>query len=208
MHVRSIVVRPVPALFVAIVAVACARADNNSVDSTAMAIPAVPADSGMGMKSDTGMAGMAGMNESPVRDADQEFLRMMVDHHQGMVVMADSAIAKGGAHIKADAREMASKQAAEQKKMLGMLKSDYSDDKMPMVMPSNATMLQRLAGKTGAELDRQFRENVIVHHEEGLGMIEKYMTRLTRAEVRQMAEKMKADQTREIAELRSELKGT
>lgn len=65
-----------------------------------------------------------------------------------------------------------------------------------------------VAGKTGAELDRQFRENVIVHHEEGLGMIEKYMTRLTRAEVRQMAEKMKADQTREIAELRSELKGT
>lgn len=155
------------------------------------------------------MAGhdMAGMSQSPPKDADQEFLRMMVDHHEGMIVMADSAIRKGSDHVKADGTEMKDKQRTEQDRMKSVLKSAYSEDKMAMVMPSNQQMLASLGGKTGADFDRQFRQNVIAHHEEALKMVNDFAPRLTRPDTRQMAAKMKTDQTAEIAELKRELKG-
>lgn len=182
----------------------CTNGREGRADS-AVANAATTADSGIPAKADTGMAGM---NEAPTRDADQEFLRMMVDHHQGMIAMADSAAKSGSAHIKGDAADLSSAQKREQQWMLGTLKSGYSEDKMPMVRTSSTDMLGKLTGKTGAEFDRQFRLNVIAHHEEAIGMIDKYMPRLTRADVKKLAEKMKADQTSEIADFRKELEKT
>ncbi len=51
-----------------------------------------------------------------------------------------------------------------------MLKRDYADEKMPMIMASNAQMLSALSSKSGAGFDRAFRENIIAHHEEAVKM--------------------------------------
>ena len=77
---------------------------------------------------------------------------------------------------------------------------------MPMVLQSDASMLTTLAGASGAAFDRQFHEQVIMHHEEAIKMVDQFLPRLTNPELKQMAKKMKADQTRQIAELRKELK--
>jgi len=152
------------------------------------------------------MAGMdhSAMTSTPAKDADQEFVRMMVDHHQGLIVLADTALARNpSAQVRTGAREMRQKQLAEQKKMIDMLKRDYAEDKMPMVMTSNARMISDVSSKTGADFDRAFRSNVIAHHEEALKMVRDFEPRFTKPAVRTMATKMKADQTREIAKLRS-----
>lgn len=154
------------------------------------------------------MAGMdhSSMQTTPAKDADQEFLRMMVDHHQGLIEMGDTALAKNPSeHIRMDVREMGQKQRAEQKQMIGMLKSDYSEDKMPMVMPSNASMISEVASKSGADLEKTFRENVIKHHEEALKMIDDYLPKAVKPTLKSMATKMKSDQQKEIAELKKEL---
>jgi uncharacterized protein (DUF305 family) len=190
-------------MFASIIAVtltACGKTDTSANDSAAAT---------EGADTMAGMAGMAGMPSTPARDADQEFLRMMVDHHQGMLVMADTALRKAAAQdVKTDATKMRDKQRAEQQKMQDMLKTQYSEDKMPMVTPGNASMITMMAGASGAAFDRQFREHVIMHHEEGIKMVDQFSPRLTRPEVKQMAAKMKADQTREIAELRKELQSS
>lgn len=155
------------------------------------------------------MGGMAGMDHSLAKDADQEFLRMMVDHHQGMVAMADTALRKGASpHIKADATKMRAAQIAEQGKMKAMLKASYGEERMAMVSKDNESMIAMLSGASGAAFDRQFREHVIMHHEQALKMIDQFSPRLASPELRQMAAKMKADQTKEIAELRRELKSS
>ena len=155
------------------------------------------------------MGTMAGMENKPAGDANQEFLQMMVDHHQGMVEMADTAVRKAATpRVKAEATKMRAKQREEQAKMKDMLKTQYGEDKMPMVTEGNASMITLLAGASGAAFDRQFREHVIMHHEEALKMIDQFSSRLTNSELKQMAEKMKVDQTREIAELRKELKSS
>lgn len=181
---------------VALALVGCGKKDSRDADSA----------SAVGTSADT-MGTMAGMQSPPARDADQEFLRRMVDHHQGMVEMADTALRKAATpRVKADATKMRAMQKEEQRKMTEMLKSQYGEDKMPMVSRDNASMIAMLSGATGTAFDRQFREHVIMHHEEAIKMIDQYSSRLTNPELKQMAGKMKADQTREIAELRKELK--
>lgn len=160
---------------------------------------------------DTGMGSMGGMDHStmtstPAKDADQEFIRMMVDHHQGLIVLADTALARNASPaVRQEATTMKEKQAAEQKMMIGMLKSDYGEDKMAMIMPSNAQMIAEVASKSGSEADRTFREKVIAHHEEALKMISEYEPRFTKPAIRSMAARMKTDQQKEITRLRSEL---
>lgn len=187
-------------MFVSIVAVtltACGKTDTSASDSAAATLGTSGADT---------MGGMAGVASTPARDADQEFLRMMIDHHEGMVVMADTAVNKAAtADVRSDATKMRTKQKDEQQKMQAMLRAQYSEDKMAMVTPGDASMVTMLAGASGAAFDRQFREHVIMHHEAGIKMIDQFSPRLTKAELKQMATKMKADQTKEIAELRREL---
>jgi uncharacterized protein (DUF305 family) len=159
---------------------------------------------------DTGTPSMAGMDHStmstPAKDADQEFVRMMVDHHEGLIVMSDTAVARNpSTPVRQEATTMKQKQSAEQKTMIDMLKSDYGEDKMAMVLPSNVAMIAEVASKSGAELDRTFREKVIAHHEDALKMISDYEPKFTKPAVRTMAARMKSDQQKEIAKLRSEL---
>jgi uncharacterized protein (DUF305 family) len=183
----------------------CGRSDSAAGDSAAATTATTPATA------DTGSGSMAGMDHSamtttPAKDADQEFVRMMVDHHQGLIVMSDTAVARNPSPpVQQEATTMKQKQSAEQKTMLDMLKSDYGEDKMAMVLPSNAAMIAEVASKSGSELDRTFRQKVIAHHEEALKMISDYEPRFTKPAVRTMAAKMKSDQQKEIAKLRSEL---
>ncbi len=178
---------------------ACSSRDNAAPDTSGMAAMATPAQ-------DTGMGPMPGMDHTPARDADQEFTRMMIDHHWGMIVMSDSVLARNPpADVRADAEMMRSMQRAELQQMTGMLKADYAEDKMPMIMPSSTRMIRDITSKTGGEAGKAFRENVIAHHEEAIKMIDDYMARLVKPAIRQMAATMKKDQAREIAELKSKL---
>ncbi len=173
---------------------ACSKKDSPAVDTTAAA-----------MGGGDAMAGMS-MSTAPARDSDQEFLRMMVDHHEGMEAMADTALKKASSSdVRSEATKMRAKQQEEQQKMLGMLKAQYGEDKMPMVTAGNASMISMLSGASGAAFDRQFREHVIMHHEEGIKMVDQFQSRLTSAELKQIAEKMKSDQTKEVAEMRRKL---
>ena len=142
------------------------------------------------------------MNRSAPKDSNQAFLRMMSDHHEGLILMADSA--KGrvqSADAKAKARELDEKQHREQRQMLTMLRREYQDSVTPMVMPSNRAMLDSVVrGGQGGEVDRVFYRQVIAHHREAIQMVDKMQSQLT-GEVRSMAQRMRTEQQREIQEL-------
>ena len=154
---------------------------------------------------DTGMAGMdhssmAGMNRPAPRDSNQVFLRMMSDHHEGLIAMADSAEERAqDTTARADARELHEKQRREQQEMLAMLGRQYQDSITPMMMPSNHAMLDSTRSASGTAFDPTFYRQVIHHHREGIAMVEPLLPHLT-GEVRQMADRMVADQRREIEE--------
>ena len=142
------------------------------------------------------------------RDAEHEFLRMMVDHHEGLIEMASAAMTRASrSSTQGDAHQLHTKQEEDQQRMLAMLRTQYSDSMTPMILPGNRAMIDSLAGKTGASYDTTFYQSIIAHHDEGVRMMDQHLAHLSKPEVRQMAERMKTEQQREIVEFRRKVGG-
>ena len=151
-------------------------------------------------------ASISGMSETDsLGTPDQQFLRMMSDHHKGILLMAHDAIERNGVTVKAQAQKIDEAQDTELKRMLTILKTDFKDEYAPKVTPENQARADALKRESGAAYDTIFREDVIEHHREALQMIDRFLPKLTRVDLKQMAEKMKADQTGEIAAFKREL---
>ena len=207
---------------------ACApKSDSGAATDTAAATTTQPKDTAMagmshdsmgamsGMSHDSmskgGMAGMTGMSSMPPEDraamrmtgnADQDFLRMMSDHHKGLIAMAHLSAEekKGSATAQADAKKLDKKQDAELDTMSTMLERQFKDQYDPKVMPSNQAMVDQLKPQSGAAFDRQFYQNVVMHHQQAIKMIDEFTPKMKDAKIKQMAQRMKEDQQREIQE--------
>lgn len=164
----------------------------------------MPMDSRMAwMRHD--MSGM--MNRPAPRDTNQAWPRMMSFHHQGLIAIADTAGPKLGATAKEDARKRAAKRRDEQQRTMGMLGSQYTGTLMPMIMPSNRTMLDSVRSASGGDADGVFHRQVIAHHREGIQMTDLMLPHLT-GQVKRMAEKSRGEQQKEIAELEKKAGGS
>jgi uncharacterized protein (DUF305 family) len=170
---------------------ACAKGDNAATDSAAAPI---------GTKSGAQVSA-AQDGRSAARDAEHEFLRKMIDHHEGLVQMATAAMTKASnSSTQGDAHNLHTKQADEQKKMIADVQAQYGETVTPMVMPQHKAMADSLAAKTGADYDRTFYRIVVQHHQEGVQMVNDMAPRFTKADVKSMAEKMRTEQQREITQ--------
>ena len=208
--------------FVAIASIvsACSKSgsDNGASDSTSAASASVTPsaaghDTGMGnmsgMAHDSGMAGMSGMSNmsNMTGNPDRDFLRMMTDHHKGLIALSHATVDRQGASadVRADARKFDKVQDAELDTMTTMLEKQYKDPYTPKVTPENKAMNDSVLAKSGTAFDRAFREEVIMHHEMGIKMMDQYLPKLTDAKLKTMVQRMRADQTRDIADLRRKL---
>jgi uncharacterized protein (DUF305 family) len=193
------------AVFISLVTfAACSPKPDSTTDSTAMApAPSMGAPAGSATtSSNMPMSGMANMTG----DADRDFLRMMSDHHKGLIAIVHPTLdKKENLAVKGDAAKMDKKQDAEIEKMITMLDKQYKDTYTPSVMPDNQRMVDELNGKSGAEYSRTFLKNVIAHHKQAIKMIDDYLPKAKSPQVKSMAEKMKLDQTKEIAEFQKKL---
>jgi len=151
-----------------------------------------------------GMSSMAGMTG----DADHDFLRMMSDHHKGLIALAHPTMeSKENLAVKGDARKLDKKQDVEIEKMVAMLDDLYKDSYTPKVSADNQLMANELKGKSGNEYSRAFLQDVIEHHQQALKMVDEYLPKAKNAKVKAMATTMKTDQTKEIGEFQKKLNG-
>ena len=183
---------------------ACSPKPDSTADSTAIA-PA-PSMSAPGDSATTStnmqMSGMANMTGDP----DRDFLRMMSDHHKGLIAIVHPTLdKKENLAVKGDAAKMDKAQDAEIEKMITMLDKQYKDTYTPSVMPDNQRMVDELKGKSGADYSRTFLKDVIAHHQQAIKMVDEYLPKAKNAQVKSMAQKMKSDQTKEIAQLQKKL---
>ena len=191
-------------------AIGCTKPGNDRSpgDTTAKAASAASADSAMPAMAhgDSGMAGMSGMS-GMTGDANHDFLRMMSDHHQGLIALVHPTVERQDVspNVRADARTFDKAQDAELDTMMTMLEKSYKDPYTPRVMPENKAMSDSVLAKSGTAFDRAFRQEVIMHHQMAIKMIDQYLPKLTDARLKAMVQRMRADQTREIADLRQKL---
>ena len=172
---------------------------------------AAAACGGSGDESDqaagTDTAAAAAAPTAPATDAgatagspDQQFLREMTNHHEGMKGMVAQATQKGSAEVKTAAAQMEQKQQGEQQEMLTLLQNEGASHQ-PTVTPGNQAMVDSLAKlPAGADFDMAFHMMTIEHHREGIAMVDRFLPQLTNPQVRQIAERTKADQQKDIQE--------
>lgn len=188
-------------MLAALATLACSTKDQSAEAGDTAAASGVVASDSMPASAHAGMQGMANMTGDP----DRDFLRMMSDHHTGLIAMSHDAKDKAGAAVKKEATRSDAAQDMELEKMKADLSKNYKDDYKPSIMPDNQAMLDALKPLSGSAYDKKYLENVIRHHEQALTMIDGYLPTAKRADIRAMAEKMKADQAREIAKARGML---
>ena len=195
-------------IFTAFTAACSSGGDKATTDTVASAavVPAPGSPDTMtameNMKPSDTMQGMSNMSG----DADRDFLRMMSDHHKGMIVMAHMTKERkdaGGAA--ADAKKIDAAQDKEVDMMVTMLEKDYKDAYAPKVMAESKAMSDMLKDKKGTDYERAFYEGTIKHHQAAITMVDEYLPKGKSAAIKQMAEKIKADQTREIAEFQKKI---
>ena len=144
--------------------------------------------------------------QSRQEPVDRRFLRMMSDHHEGLVQMGRQAAAQAqDAQVKAMAQRLADKQQREQQDILRMLQMHYGENHQPMVIPENRVQMEQLSRYQGAEYDREFLELTIHHHNDGVMMIHLMRPGFQRQDVRAMANRMEEEQMREVREMKQML---
>jgi uncharacterized protein (DUF305 family) len=185
---------------------ACSKGEQ-TVDSAAGTSAAAPTTSNLPADTtpahDMGaMQGMAGMTG----DADHDFLRMMSDHHKGLIQMAHmTKDRKETGPSVADAKKLDAEQDKELDHMVTMLEKDFKDPYTPKVMPEHQAMADELKAKAGKDYDRTFYQHVIKHHEEAIKMVDDYLPKAKNAMLKDMATTMKAAQTKEISEFQQKV---
>ena len=212
---RSAQFRTIAALVVLGTSSACTAGDEQAGSDSSAAATASASDTGAAKDSMAGMNHGAMSNMTPMGgatgDPDRDFLRMMSDHHKGLIAMAHLTIEgqkKGSPGTQADADKLDMKQDAELDSMVTKLEQQYRDPYNPGIMPDNQAMVDQLKTQSGAEYDRTFYQNVIKHHQQAIMMIDHSLPMLKDAQVKAMAERMKRDQTREIQEFERKASGS
>lgn len=178
------------------------KAPDTTASAPVSATSTMKPDSMAAMGGAGAMPGMAGQTG----DADPDFLRMMSDHHKGLIALVHMTQDRSGVGTaKADARKMDKAQDAELDKMMTMLEKTYKDPYAPKVMPEHKAMADALKPMSGTAYERTFYTDIIAHHKEALAMIDGYLPKAKSADVKVMAQKMKADQSREITDFEQKL---
>jgi uncharacterized protein (DUF305 family) len=182
------------ALAASLAVAACADADETTVGASTGAVPAPSAGTpGATNASATATTG----------NVDQDFLRAMSDRHQGIVAIARPTKGRFGAGeaVRGDAATLDAKGTAQLDSMSAMLRSAFNDQYLAKVLPNHQAVSDSLAKLSGPAFDRHFYDGVIAHHQEGIRMLEQYIPRLTRPDLKAMAERMRDEHRREIEEL-------
>lgn len=153
------------------------------------------------------------MRQAPASgNADHDFAHQMAAHHQGALAMADVELAQGK---DATLRAMAEKMKADQQREIAELeaagerldvapatykKDDPADPFQTKMKAAMGLMMQGMGTESG-DVDTDFAAMMIPHHQSAVAMVDAYLAHGKDAKLREMAQMMKAAQTKEIKEM-------
>lgn len=188
--------------------VACTTSDTGGRDQTGGAADTAGAAERLTIAGDTPRTPAA--RPAPPRrvsapeDADHHFLRDLVDHHEGMILLAHAAMEREhGRHGEGDDPALAadSYRDAEKQRIRAMLDSIYGDAFEPAVPATLRAEIDSILRLDGEEFERAFERFTARYHRETLAMIDRALPRLRRAPVRALARQMRDRHATELAAL-------
>ncbi len=199
---------------------ACNNADNNSANNTSDTMQTettVTPDASSQQMNNGFMSVMNGMmdkmnNMQMTGEFDYDFAKMMIDHHHAAVDMAQIEVSKGADEkMKAMAQNIITNQTEEIKKFQDIvnnyktpeMKND-SSQKHNELQEAMDQMMNKMKGiQMTGNTDKDFVMMMIPHHESAVSMFKEELKHGKNAQLKQMAQKGIADQTKEINGMKS-----
>jgi uncharacterized protein (DUF305 family) len=148
---------------------------------------------------------MHNMHGAGSATTERAFIQGMIPHHQEAVNTAKQVVARGA---NAETKKLAENIITAQEKEIADMKAwyktwygeDYKDDAKYNQMMRDLTKL------SGAELDKAFLEDMIMHHMGALMMAQSVNPYIEHQEIRTLAEGIAKSQSEEIVTMRVLLK--
>lgn len=139
------------------------------------------------------------------KEFESRFLKEMIHHHQSAVEMAELATSNTKrTELNQLGKQIVSAQKGEIEKMKGWLKSWGDDDGSMPPMPGMDKMMQEMKAlkkAKDAEFDKMFLAMMSKHHEGAVAMSKLVPDRTDRADLKQLASQIIAEQTKEIKQM-------
>jgi hypothetical protein len=138
---------------------------------------------------------------------DLDLLRRLVDHHQGVIVLSRAVLARTDASAQArdEARALVSARTVDIDSMETILERALREHHTPTLVLKQQAMNDTVLAATGPALDRKFRESMIARDREAIAMMDEYAPRLLHSGLKRMVQRMRQDETREIADLQQKI---
>jgi len=156
---------------------------------------------------DMPMGDMNGMDHSMMMvSSEREFLTGMIPHHQEAVDTAKEVVARGGSTP--EIKTLAENIIIAQEKEIADMKQWYQDwYGEPYVETGEyAPMMRELENLSGAELDRVFLSDMIMHHMGAIMMAQSVQPYIEHQEITDLSAAIVGTQAREITLMRDLLK--
>jgi len=186
------------------------RYGSEVLDSVTMGMQRMADGSLMGnATSDTGMGGMGQMDHmmGMMVKSEREFLDGMIPHHQEAVDTAKEVIARGGSTQ--EVKKLVENIVVAQEKEIADMKSWYQawygvayTDK-----GTYQPMMRDLSALSGANLDKVFLEDMIVHHMGAIMMAQSVQSYIEHNEMKTLTQAIVSSQSAEIVQMRQMLRG-
>jgi len=141
-----------------------------------------------------------GTTRRQASDADNEFLRAVVNHDQGLVELAMVAIRRSGQDItKQSAHDLHERSLSEQTTMILLARSIFGEEITPTLAPAHRLAVDSLMQLTDSDFEGDFYRRVVVLDREALALTDGYLPRLRRAAVKRLAARIKRERAADTA---------
>ncbi len=148
------------------------------------------------------------LNTVEASQFDGLFLRSMIAHHQGGIMMANIALKKA---VHPELKRFASEMIAKQKKEIGEMSvwlKEWSQTVPEDSAQSEASRkkthqdMEELEMLSANDFDLTFAKMMAKHHQSAIGMAKLVEQKSRQSQLKQFAEKLIADQSMEVTQLR------
>lgn len=156
---------------------------------------------------DSGMGGMNQMDHmmAMMVASERAFIEGMIPHHQEAVDTAKEVIERGG--TTPEIKELVENIVVAQEAEIALMKQWYQDWYGEVYVDNGQymPMMRELENLSGAELDRVFLEDMIMHHMDAIMMARSVQPYIEHDEIAELTQAIVSTQSAEIAQMRQML---
>jgi uncharacterized protein (DUF305 family) len=145
---------------------------------------------------------MENMAQAPAGQFDRMFLQNMIRHHAGAIEMSRPVVERAvHPELRRFAGQVIDSQSLENRQFATWLKDWYNMSAQATPMPMDQDMIGQLRNLSGRNLEIQYMQMMIRHHQEAIQMSRMAQQRASHQELKTAASKIITDQSAEINQL-------